>query len=67
MRKYSPAEKLELLEEMKQLIEEIIPEHERLWLARNRSGGLERSLAGFTGLQNAKELEIRRQHRKQVF
>ena len=67
MREYSPAEKLALLTEMKELAEIMISEHERLWLVRNRSGGLDRSLSGFIDLQSAIESEIRKQHRNPVY
>jgi len=66
MREYGHNDKLELLADMKQLIDEIITEHERLWLARNRSGGLDRSLQGFITLQEAIESEIRKQQRNPV-
>jgi hexosaminidase len=66
MREYDSDIKLDLLTEMKQLIDEIIPEHERLWLARNRSGGLDRSLQGFITLQEAIESEIKKQQRNPV-
>ena len=66
MREYSPAEKLALLTEMKELAEIMISEHERLWLARNRSGGLDRSLNGFIELQSSIESEIHKQQRNPV-
>ncbi|TVQ04046.1 MAG: hypothetical protein EA359_07695 [Balneolaceae bacterium] len=66
MREYDTATKLELLSEMKQLVEIIIPEHERLWLTRNRSGGLDRSLHGFITMQDAIESEIKKQQRNPV-
>lgn len=66
MREYNASEKLELLTEMKELVEMIIPEHERLWLERNRSGGLDRSLNGFRDMQSAIESEIRIQQRNPV-
>jgi len=40
-----------LLTEMKTLCSQIIPEHKRLWLARNKSGGLEGSLQTIYALQ----------------
>lgn len=43
------------------LVEEVIEEHQRLRLARNRSGGLDRSLQGFYDLQADIDSEIRRQ------
>jgi len=61
LREYSPGEKLEMLEEMKSLLADIIYEHERLWLTRNRSGGLDRSLSGFIDLQASIESEIKKQ------
>lgn len=66
MREYDSDTKLEMLTEMKQLIDEIIPEHERLWMARNRAGGLDRSLRGFITMQDAIESEIKKQHRNPV-
>jgi len=66
MREYDSATKLELLSEMKHLVEIIIPEHERLWLTRNRPGGLDRSLQGFITMQDAIESEIKKQQRNPV-
>ena len=49
-RERSAAENIETLEQMQELCETVIEEHQRLWLARNREGGLERSLASFREL-----------------
>lgn len=54
---HSAAENIELLQQLKQLNETVIDEHKRLWLARNRSGGLDRSLQ----LQNNLDDQINRE------
>ena len=67
MREYTPGQKLELLDEMSLLVTEIINEHERLWLVRNRRGGLERSLGGFMDLKASIKSEIERQNSNAIF
>jgi hypothetical protein len=54
---------------MKELCAIVIDEHQRLWLARNRSGGLERSLASFRELdsQITKQLELMNSSRASRF
>ncbi len=51
-REHSAAENIELLQQLKQLNEVVIDEHKRLWLARNRSGGLDRSLQMLNNLDD---------------
>ncbi|TVQ68370.1 MAG: hypothetical protein EA360_00005 [Balneolaceae bacterium] len=66
MREYSRDEKMELLLQMRELSEMVMEEHERLWLSRNREGGLDRSLSEFKSLQSAIDDEIRHQQRGPV-
>jgi len=57
-REHSAAENIELLQQLKQLNETVIEEHKRLWLARNRSGGLDRSLQALQDLNQQIEREL---------
>ncbi len=54
----SADENIELLLDMKSLADQIILEHERLWLTRNRPGGLDRSLNGFHSFNDQIESEL---------
>jgi hexosaminidase len=49
---------LKLLQEMKSINQRIIEEHKRLWAQRNKSGGIDRSLAPFLSLQNQLDTRI---------
>jgi hexosaminidase len=68
-RERSVAENIKTLVQMKELCAIVIDEHQRLWLARNRSGGLERSLASFRELDNqiTKQLELMKSSRASRF
>jgi hexosaminidase len=59
-RERSVSENIETLVQMKELCSIITEEHKRLWLARNKGGGLDRSLATFHDLdsQIAQQLEL---------
>ncbi len=59
-RELTAAENIKTLEQMQELCSLIIDEHQRLWLARNKQGGLERSLASFRKLdvQIAQQLDL---------
>lgn len=50
---FSPEERRRNLEVLAELNGRIIEEHTRLWLKRNKKGGLEKSLQVFTGLRAA--------------
>jgi hypothetical protein len=50
---FSPDEKRQNLRILEELNDRIIQEHSRLWLNRNKKGGLDKSLAVFTGLKTA--------------
>jgi hexosaminidase len=68
-RERSVSENIELLVQMKELCAIVIDEHRRLWLARNKSGGLDRSLASFRNLDNqiAQQLELMNSSRTSRF
>jgi hexosaminidase len=68
-RERAVAESIETLRQMQELCAIIIEEHQRLWLARNKSGGLERSLASFRELdsQISKQLELMNSSRASRF
>ena len=68
-RERSVSENIETLVKMKELCSIVIDEHQRLWLARNKSGGLERSLASFRDLdsQIAQQLELMNSSRASRF
>lgn len=51
-------ERIRLLEEMKELCSIMINEHKRLWLSRNRSGGLDLSMQPMINLQDQIDNEI---------
>ncbi|MFO7923394.1 MAG: family 20 glycosylhydrolase [Bacteroidales bacterium] len=57
-RERSAAENIETLEQMQKLCETVIEEHQRLWLARNKEGGLERSLSSFRDLDSQIESQM---------
>ncbi len=57
-RERSTAENIETLLQMQELCAAVIEEHQRLWLARNKSGGLERSLASFHDLEKQIENQL---------
>ena len=57
-REYSTQQNIELLQKMAGVNNTVISEHERLWLARNRSGGLDRSLQALHDLNDQIEREL---------
>ncbi len=68
-RERSAPENIETLEQMQGLCAIVIEEHQRLWLARNKSGGLERSLTSFRDLdsQITRQLELMNSSRASRF
>ena len=56
-RENSATRNVELLQQMAELNKVVVEEHERLWLARNRSGGLDRSLQALHNLGDQIERE----------
>lgn len=57
-RENSVAQNIKLLQQIRELNKNVIDEHRRLWLARNRSGGLDRSLQALHDLQDQIEHEL---------
>lgn len=60
---HSQEENLTLLQEMKSLCAQIIPEHERLWMQRNKPGRLDLSLSNLNKLQNQIEDKIKEEEK----
>ena len=50
---FSSEEQRQSIQVLEELNKQIIEEHTRLWLKRNKEGGLDKSLAVFTGLRTA--------------
>lgn len=59
-------ERLVRLRSLQELVQELEKEHRRLWRARNRPGGLERSLSGLVRLRSGIDDEQRRQQQSAV-
>ncbi len=65
-RENSAPQNVELLRQMAELNDTLIEEHERLWLARNRSGGLDRSLQSLYDLRDQTERELNVMNRNAI-
>ncbi len=65
-REHSATDNIELLQQLKQLNETVIEEHQRLWLTRNRSGGLDRSLQMLKNLDDQINRELTLMNRNTV-
>ena len=59
-------ENMELLTNMKSLITIILPEHERLWMQRNKSGGYETSVKSIKTLQSQIDEKIETSNKNAV-
>ena len=55
---WTTEDRIKSLTDLKALNAQIIPKHRQLWVARNKTGGIERSLAAFLKLQSQLDREI---------
>lgn len=65
-RENSPAENIDILQQIRSLSDTVTEEHRRLWLARNREGGLDRSLELIRQLQKQTDRELRLMQRNSL-